>query len=69
MSAMPAQVTERSVGPETRRVSGAAQTVRRTERRAQMHQERRVRRQWAMLGCSILAACFGMTVGILDVLH
>ena len=31
--------------------------------------ERRARQRWAIVACSILAAAFGLTVGILDVLH
>ncbi|HEX3794572.1 MAG TPA: hypothetical protein VHV57_08730 [Acidimicrobiales bacterium] len=70
MSAMPAEITAAPPGPEPRRVPGAQQqTLRRTERRAQQQMERRVRRKWAVLSCSIMAAFFGLTVGILDVLH
>ena len=42
---------------------------RRAERRAEQKLARRVRRRWAIAGCSILACVFGLTVGILDVLH
>ncbi len=30
---------------------------------------RRSRQRWAIAGCSILVGAFGLTVGILDVLH
>jgi hypothetical protein len=42
---------------------------RRAERRAEQKLARRVRRRWALVGCSILVVVFGLTVGILDVLH
>jgi hypothetical protein len=31
--------------------------------------ERRARQRWTLLACAILASAFGLTVGILDVLH
>jgi hypothetical protein len=67
MSALPARVTEVAQGPLVHASPVAAQ--RRAERRAEQKVARRVRRRWAVAGCSILAAAFGLTVGILDVLH
>ena len=64
---MPARVTEVSHGPVVHASPVAAQ--RRAERRAEQKVARRVRRLWAIVGCSILAGAFGLTVGILDVLH
>ncbi len=67
MSAMPAGWTELSDSPHVGVSPARAQ--RRAERRAQLKLERRVRQRWAIAACSILAAAFGLTVGILDVLH
>ena len=65
MSAMPARVTERADVPQ-----GALDaTPRRSERRAELVQARRIRRRWAVAACSVLGGAFGLTVGILDVLH
>ena len=68
MSALPARVTELPNEPVVRASPGAAQQ-RRAERRAELKVARRARRLWAIVGCSILAGAFGLTVGILDVLH
>jgi hypothetical protein len=67
MSAMPARVTEQSGRPQ---VSAASVRIpRRVERRAEQKVARRSRQRWAVLSCSILGGAFGLTVGILDVLH
>ena len=67
MSAMPARVTELPDGPV---VSAAPERVqRRTDRRAEQRLARRDRRRWAFIGGAVLVASFGLTVGILDVLH
>jgi hypothetical protein len=42
---------------------------RRSDRRAELKLARRSRQRWAVLASSILVASFGVTVGILDVLH
>ena len=42
---------------------------RRADRRAELKVARRSRQRWAVAGCSILVGAFGLTVGILDVLH
>jgi hypothetical protein len=42
---------------------------RRADRRAEQKLARRSRQRWAVFGGSILVASFGLTVGILDVLH
>jgi len=42
---------------------------RRAERRAEQKLARRSPQRWAVFACSILVASFGLTVGILDVLH
>jgi hypothetical protein len=68
MSALPARVTElppasaASVAPPRR-------AERRAERRAQLKRERRSRRRWAVVSCSVMLSLFGLTVGILDVMH
>ena len=67
MSALPARVTELPEGLAVHASPVAAQ--RRAERRAEQKLVRRVRRRWAIAGCSILVVVFGLTVGILDVLH
>lgn len=67
MSAMPAGWTEVSDSPRVGASPAVAQ--RRAERRAEQKLARRTRRRWAVVGCSILGATFGLTVGILDVLH
>jgi hypothetical protein len=67
MSALPARVTELPSGPVVHASPVAAQ--RRAERRAEQKLVRRARRLWAIAGCSILLVVFGLTVGILDVLH
>jgi hypothetical protein len=67
MSAMPAGWTELSESP----VVGAppVRTQRRADRRAEQKLARRMRQRWTIIGGSILVAAFGLTVGILDVLH
>jgi hypothetical protein len=67
MSALPARVTERQTEPLVHASPVAAQ--RRAERRAEQKLARRVRRRWAIAGSAILIGVFGLTVGILDVLH
>jgi hypothetical protein len=68
MSAMPAR-TGLSDTAHTAAGAPSVQTQRRAERRAQERVARRARRRRAVVGCSILAGAFGVTVGILDVLH
>ena len=41
----------------------------RAETRAAHVLERRVRRRWSIVGLAILAGSFGLTIGVLDVLH
>ena len=67
MSAMPAGWTELSESPRVRGVPDRVQ--RRTDRRAELRVARRSSRRWAIAACSILAAAFGVTVGILELLH
>jgi ferric-dicitrate binding protein FerR (iron transport regulator) len=67
MSAMPAGWTELSQTPHMGAPPEPAQ--RRADRRAEQKLARRARQRWAIAGCAILAAVFGLTVGILDVLH
>jgi hypothetical protein len=66
MSAMPARVTELSEGAL---VGAASRSQRRAERRFEQKLARRDRQRWTLLGCSILASAFGLTVLILDMLH
>jgi hypothetical protein len=67
MSAMPAGWTELSDSPRVGDEPVRAQ--RRADRRAELKVARRSRQRWAVAACSILAGVFGLTVGILDVLH
>ncbi|MGO9857018.1 MAG: hypothetical protein ACLPYY_18505 [Acidimicrobiales bacterium] len=67
MSAMQAGWTELSDSPHVGALSVRAE--RRGDRRAELKVARRSRQRWAVAGCSILAGAFGLTVGILDVLH
>ncbi len=64
---MPAGWTELSDSPHVSALPVRA--GRRTDRRAELKVARRSRQRWAVAGCSILAGAFGLTVGILDVLH
>jgi hypothetical protein len=68
MSAMPARVTELPGGPTVDPAPGPVQQ-RRTDRRAEQKLARRDRRRWAAMAGVILVGSFGLTVGILDVLH
>ncbi|HEY1652278.1 MAG TPA: hypothetical protein VGG09_10385 [Acidimicrobiales bacterium] len=67
MSAMPAGWTELSESP----LVGEAPTraTRRADRRAELKLARRSRQRWAIAAGSALVGVFGLTVGILDVLH
>jgi hypothetical protein len=67
MSAMPAGWTELSDSPHVGVSPGGAQ--RRSDRRAELKLARRAQQRWALAACSILVGAFGLTVGILDVLH
>ena len=64
---MPAGWTGVSDVPRTGASPGSVQ--RRAERRAEQQVARRSRERWAVFVCSVLVASFGLTVGILDVLH
>jgi hypothetical protein len=67
MSAMPAGWTELS---ETPRVGALpTQVQRRADRRAEQKAARRSSQRWAVAGGSVLVASFGLTVGILELLH
>ncbi len=68
MSALPARVTELPTGGPAS-VSPPRRAELRAERRVQQKLARRGRRRWAVLTCSAMACVFGLTVGILDVLH
>jgi hypothetical protein len=46
-----------------------APAPRRADRRAALKLARRSQQRWAVAGGAVLAAAFGLTVGILDVLH
>jgi hypothetical protein len=67
MSAMPAGWTELSESPGVG--ASPTQAQRRADRRAEQKVARRSRQRWAIAGCAILTGTFGLTVGILDVLH
>jgi len=67
MSAMPAGWTELSDSPRVGASPVRAQ--RRADRRAELKQARRSQQRWSIAACSILVAAFGLTAGLLDVLH
>ncbi len=67
MSAMPAGWTELSDGPRVAASPVGAQ--RRADRRAELKLARREQQRWTVVACSVLVGAFGLTVGILDVLH
>jgi len=67
MSAMSAGWTELSDSPHVGTTPARAQ--RRSDRRAEQKLARRSRQRWAVAASSILVAAFGLTVGVLDVLH
>jgi hypothetical protein len=78
MSALPAEITETSPAPTTPRpatapastpVAAPAAAKRRAERRAEEARARAIRRKWAAFCIAIFLCFFGLTVGILDVLH
>jgi len=74
MSALPAEITEASPVPSTPRPAPAPATApaaatRRAERRAEEARSRSVRRKWAAFCIAVFVCFFGLTVGILDVLH
>jgi hypothetical protein len=70
MSAMPAGWTELSDSPHVGAPPASpARAQRRADRRAEQKLARRSRQRWAIAGGAVLAASFGLTVGILDVLH
>jgi hypothetical protein len=64
---MPAGWTELSESPHVGEPANPAQ--RRADRRAEQKLARRARQRWTIAACSVLVAAFGLTVGILDVLH
>jgi hypothetical protein len=63
MSAMPAGWTELSDSPRVAASPSGA------DRRAELKLARRSQQRWTVVACSILVGAFGLTVGILDVLH
>jgi hypothetical protein len=67
MSAMPAGWTELSETPRTGVLPARVQ--RRADRRAEQKEARRARRRWAIFAGAVLAAAFGFTVGVLELLH
>jgi hypothetical protein len=67
MSAMPAGWTELSDSPRVGALPIQVQP--RADRRAGQKAARRSRQRWAVAGGSILVASFGLTVGILELLH
>jgi hypothetical protein len=64
---MPAGWTELSDSPHMGVSPVRAQ--RRADLRAERKLARRAQQRWTLVACSILAGAFGLTVGILDVLH
>ncbi len=68
MSALPAEVTEVTPPAISPRPAPSGAKLR-AERRAEEAIARRIRRRWAAFCISIFVCFFGLTVGILDVLH
>ena len=64
---MPAGWTELSDSPHVG--VSPSRTQRRSDRRAELKLARRAQQRWTIAACSILVGAFGLTVGILDVLH
>ena len=69
MSALPAEITELPATAPVVVRQPVAGTQQRAENRAALAVARRSRRRWSIFGLAILASSFGLTVGILDVLH
>ena len=74
MSALPAEIHETAPGPAAPRsattpAGAPAAAKRRAERRAEEALARAARRKWAAFCIAIFLCFFGLTVGILDVLH
>jgi hypothetical protein len=67
MSALPAEITELTPGPAAVQPPVGAQV--RTARRAELAEARRARLRWSVLSVAILGSFFGLTIGVLDVLH
>jgi hypothetical protein len=68
MSALPAEITEVSPAPVAPRPAPPGSGLR-AERRVEQAAARRARRRWAAFCIAIFLCSFGLTVGILDVLH
>jgi hypothetical protein len=68
MSALPAEITELSPGPVAVRPAAAGSQLR-AERRAEQARARRARLRWSVFSVAVLGCSFGLTVGVLDVLH
>jgi len=68
MSALPAEITEESPVSHVPRPAAAGAKLR-AERRAEQAAARKIRRRWASFSIAIFLCSFGLTVGILDVLH
>lgn len=64
---MPAGWTELSESPRV--AASPVRAQRRADRRAELKLARRSQQRWSVAACSILVVAFGLTVGILDVLH
>jgi hypothetical protein len=67
MSAMPAGWIEVSDSPRVG--ASPVQSQRRADRRAEVKAARRSQQRWTAAALSILVVAFGLTAGILDVLH
>jgi hypothetical protein len=64
---MPAGWTELSDSPPV--AASPIRAQRRADRRAELKVARRSQQRWTIAACSVLVGAFGLTVGILDVLH
>ena len=71
MSALPAETTDQTteLSPRPHAVRPVAGLQLRAERRAEQARARRERLRWSIVSVAILGCSFGLTVGVLDVLH
>jgi hypothetical protein len=69
MSALPAEITELPPTAPLVVRPPVAGTQLRAENGAALAVARRSRRRWSIFGLAILTCSFGLTVGVLDVLH
>jgi hypothetical protein len=69
MSALPAEISELPVTAPVVVPPPVPRTQLRADNRAALAVAHRSRRRWSIFSLAILACSFGLTVGVLDVLH